>query len=88
MNVQPMNAPIAVGDAGLVIRQNGEIHIFTTASYDPDPDKLTDEQIVQGRLLQIFTVVAKSEELQEQIGKIVDDLSEKGINLLEPGTVN
>lgn len=75
--------PIEKGDAGVILKSNGTVKVFTSADYPADPDQLTDDQLEQGRRLQALALVAGNEELMQQILKIVDDLNEAGVDILE-----
>ena len=76
-----LDEPIEDGDAGIVIKANGDFQVFTTVSVDPA--KMTDAQAVQGRNLQILALVLGHDELRQQIGELVDQLNAAGVDILQ-----
>lgn len=88
MSAKPLNTPITTGDAGIVLKPNGDVHVFTTGDYDPDPEKLTDEQFEQGLKLKALALVATQEALLVQILEIVKTIEDAGGDILENVTVN
>ena len=76
-----LDEPIEDGDAGIVIKANGDFQVFTTVSVDPAA--MTDAQAAQGRNLQILALVLGHDELRQQIGELVDQLNAARVDILQ-----
>lgn len=88
MSAKPLNTPIATGDVGIVLKPNGDVHVFTTGDYDSDPEKWTDAQIEQGLKLKALALVATQDDLMDKILEIVKTIEDAGGDILENVTVN
>ena len=76
-----LDEPIEDGDAGIVLKANGDFQVFTTVG--ADPAAMTDAQAAQGRNLQILALVLGHDELRQQIGELVDQLNAAGVDILQ-----
>jgi hypothetical protein len=82
-----LSAPIADGDAGLVLKLNGEFKVFSTTPLDGEGD-MTDEQFIQTRKLQALSLVLSSPELMDQLFDVLDQMDEAGVDLIDLGKPN
>ncbi len=65
--------PIEPGDAGLILRKNGDFQIFTTHEIKLDPANLTDRQIEQGQILMAFAVALQIPRIMELLVQMSND---------------
>lgn len=70
--------PIEEGDAGVILRKNGEYQFFSTHD-QIDPKNLTDRQYEQAMILQAFAVALKFPEVMEALAKMALDPKIAGV---------
>lgn len=81
-----LSAPIADGDAGLILKLNGEFKVFSTTALDGD--NMTDEQFQQARKLQALSLVLSSDEVMQQLFDVLDEMDEAGVDMISIGKPN
>ena len=81
-----LSAPIADGDAGLILKLNGEFKVFSTTALDGD--NMTDEQFQQARKLQALSLVLSSDEVMQQLFDVLDEMDEAGVDMISIGKTN
>lgn len=77
--------PIQEGDAGLILRKDGNFHIFNCHA-TIDVDNLTPRQIEQVEILQAFAVALKHPQVMEVLKTMSNDPRIVGDSVLDVGT--
>ncbi len=57
--------PIQQGDAGIILRKNGDFQIFSTHGDELDPNNMTERQIEQGKILMAFATAMQIPRVME-----------------------
>jgi hypothetical protein len=66
------DAPIQEGDAGLILRKNGDFQIFNTHA-SIDPENLTDRQREHGDILRAFSLALQIPNVMELLKAMSND---------------
>lgn len=79
--------PITTNDVGLIIKENGDVKIFSTGGLAPQPDgtPLSPAQEAQGRKLMCLLLATQSEDIMRELEARLDEQLGRGFDFVEAG---